>query len=167
MNTKQFQQKLIGLQDNMVSFALILTANREDAYDLTQDTTLKVLDNKDKFSDNINFKGWVLTVMRNIFINNYRKLVRTQTVFDQNANLYNLNVVGNTGFVSPESLYDLAEISNVIDCLPKDWKIPFSMYVSGYRYDEIAEKLGVPLGTVKSRIYYARKELQLKLKDYQ
>ena len=167
MNTKQFQQKLIGLQDNMVNFALILTANREDAYDLTLDTTLKVLDNKDKFSDNINFKGWVLTVMRNIFINNYRKLVRTQTVFDQNANLYNLNVVGNTGFVSPESLYDLAEISNAIDCLPKDWKIPFSMYVSGYRYDEIAEKLGVPLGTVKSRIYYARKELQLKLKDYQ
>ena len=80
MNGIQFQQKLLSLQENMMNFALMLTANRDDAQDLLQDTTLKVLDNQDKFVDNVNFKGWVLTVMRNIFINNYHKIVRVQTV---------------------------------------------------------------------------------------
>ena len=80
MNALQFQKKLLSMQENMMNFALMLTANRDDAQDLMQDTTLKVLDNQEKFVDNINFKGWVLTVMRNIFINNYHKIVRTQTV---------------------------------------------------------------------------------------
>lgn len=66
MNGIQFQQKLLGLQENMMNFALMLTANRDDAQDLLQDTTLKVLDNQEKFVDNVNFKGWVLTVMRKI-----------------------------------------------------------------------------------------------------
>ena len=73
MNALQFQKKLLSMQENMMNFALMLTANRDDAQDLMQDTTLKVLDNQEKFVDNINFKGWVLTVMRNIFINNYHK----------------------------------------------------------------------------------------------
>lgn len=68
MNALQFQKKLLSMQENMMNFALMLTANRDDAQDLMQDTTLKVLDNQEKFVDNINFKGWVLTVMRNIFI---------------------------------------------------------------------------------------------------
>ena len=85
MNALQFQKKLLSMQENMMNFALMLTANRDDAQDLMQDTTLKVLDNQEKFVDNINFKGWVLTVMRNIFINNYHKIVRTQTVVDQSA----------------------------------------------------------------------------------
>ena len=82
MNALQFQKKLLSMQENMMNFALSLTANREDAQDLTQDTTLKVLDNQDKFVDNVNFKGWVLTVMRNIFINNYHRIVRQQTIVD-------------------------------------------------------------------------------------
>ena len=102
MNGIQFQQKLLSLQENMMNFALMLTANRDDAQDLLQDTTLKVLDNQDKFVDNVNFKGWVLTVMRNIFINNYHKIVRVQTVVDSSADLYNLDVVNDSGFDSPD-----------------------------------------------------------------
>ena len=101
MNALQFQKKLLSMQENMMNFALMLTANRDDAQDLMQDTTLKVLDNQEKFVDNINFKGWVLTVMRNIFINNYHKIVRTQTVVDQGVDLYNLDVVNDSGFDSP------------------------------------------------------------------
>ena len=74
MNALQFKKNLLGMQENMMNFALMLTANREDAQDLMQDTTLKVLDNQEKFIDNVNFKGWVLTIMRNIFINNYHKI---------------------------------------------------------------------------------------------
>ena len=166
MNALQFKKNLLGMQENMMNFALMLTANREDAQDLMQDTTLKVLDNQEKFINNVNFKGWVLTIMRNIFINNYHKIVRTQTVVDQGVDLYNLDIMNESGFDSPEGSYQIQEISKAIENLNKDLKIPFSMYVSGYKYNEIAEKLGLPLGTVKSRIFFARQELQKTLKDY-
>ena len=167
MNGIQFQQKLLSMQENMMNFALMLTANRDDAQDLLQDTTLKVLDNQDKFVDNVNFKGWVLTVMRNIFINNYHKIVRVQTVVDSSADLYNLDVVNDSGFDSPDKAYQIKEITKAINGLNDDLKVPFSMFLSGYKYNEIAEKLNVPLGTVKSRIFFARQELQKRLKDFQ
>ena len=119
-----------------------------------------------KFVDNINFKGWVLTVMRNIFINNYHKIVRTQTVVDQGVDLYNLDVVNDSGFDSPDGAYQIKEITKAINSLNDELKIPFSMFLSGYKYNEIAEKLCVPLGTVKSRIFFARQELQKVLKDF-
>ena len=159
MNALQFQKKLLSMQENMMNFALMLTANRDDAQDLMQDTTLKVLDNQEKFVDNINFKGWVLTVMRNIFINNYHKIVRTQTVVDQGVDLYNLDVVNDSGFDSPDGAYQIQEITKAINGLNNELKVPFSMFLSGY-------KLDVPLGTVKSRIFFARQELQKVLKDF-
>ena len=167
MNGIQFQQKLLSLQENMMNFALMLTANRDDAQDLLQDTTLKVLDNQDKFVDNVNFKGWVLTVMRNIFIYNYHMIIRVQTVVDSSADLYNLDVVNDSGFDSPDKAYQIKEITKAINGLNDDLKVPFSMFLSGYKYNEIAEKLNVPLGTVKSRIFFARQELQKRLKDFQ
>ncbi|MBR2378077.1 MAG: RNA polymerase sigma factor, partial [Bacteroidaceae bacterium] len=72
MNSPQFQERLLDLQSNLLNFAYMLTSDREEAHDLLQDTTLKALDNEDKYIDNVNFKGWVFTIMRNIFINNYR-----------------------------------------------------------------------------------------------
>ena len=92
MNSLKFQDRLLGLQDNLLNFAYMLTANREEAKDLLQDTTLKALDNEDKYIDNVNFKGWVFTIMRNIFINNYRRVVRNQTIIDQTEDLYHLNL---------------------------------------------------------------------------
>ncbi len=166
MNAGQFQQKLLSMQDNMMNFAMLLTANRDDAQDLLQDTTLKVLNNQEMYVNNVNFKGWVMTVMRNIFINNYHKVVRVQTVIDSNADLYNLDVMNDSGFDSPEGSYQLQEISAAIEHLNNELRIPFSLFVSGYKYNEIADQLDLPLGTVKSRIFFARKELQQKLKDF-
>lgn len=166
MNTILFQKKLLSLQENMMNFALQLTANREDAQDLLQDTTLKVLDNQDKYVDNVNFKGWVLTVMRNLFINNYHKVVRTQSILDQNADLYNLDIMNESGFNSPDASYQLGEINQAIENLTDDLRVPFSLYLSGYKYQEISDRLSLPLGTIKSRIYFARKELQDKLKAF-
>ena len=156
MNALQFQKKLLSLQENMMNFALTLTANRNDAQDLMQDTTLKVLDNQEKFVDNVNFKGWVLTIMRNIFINNYHNIVRTQTVVDQDIDLYNLDIMNDSGFDNPDGAYQIQEITSAIESLNEELKVPFSMFVSGYKYNEIAEALDVPLGTVKSRIFFAR-----------
>ena len=112
------------------------------------------------------FKGWMYTIMRNIFINNYRKTVRDQTFVDQTDNLFHLNFSQESGFDSTEGAYDLKEIHRVVNALPKDYRVPFAMYVSGFKYREIAEKLGLPLGTVKSRIFFTRQRLQNELKDF-
>ena len=153
------------MQDNMLKFAMILTANRDDAQDLLQETTLKALDNSGKYIDNVNFKGWVLTIMRNIFINNYRRIIRNQTIIDQTEDLYHLNLSQDSGFDTPEGAFTVKEINKAINSLNEDLKLPFSLYLSGYRYNEIAETLDLPLGTVKSRIFFARQELQSSLKD--
>src|SRR5699024_4053934 len=112
------------------------------------------------------FKGWIYTIMRNIFINNYRKVVRDQTFVDTTDNLYHLNLARDAAIESTESAYDLKEMHRIVNALPREYKIPFSMHVSGFKYREIAEKLGLPLGTVKSRIYFTRQKLQQDLKDF-
>ncbi|WP_329903980.1 RNA polymerase sigma factor [Porphyromonas pogonae] len=165
MNSLQFQKKLLGMQDYMKNFALSLTADMADAEDLVQDTTLKVLNNREKFVDNVNFKGWVLTIMRNIFINNYHKIVRSQSVIDYGVDPYNVSILNEGGYETPEGSLEIKEISEAIERLSNSLKEPFSMYVSGYKYNEIADALDIPLGTVKSRIFFARQELQKELKD--
>lgn len=169
MKTKKgndFEEKLIDLQHNMMNFALTLTTNKEEAKDLLQETTLRALDNKDKYYENVNFKGWVFTIMHNIFVNNYRRIVRTQTIIDQTENLYHLNLPQDSGFNTPEGAYTINEINKAINSFTEEYKVPFSMHVSGYKYEEIAQNLNLPIGTVKSRIFFARKRLQEMLKDY-
>jgi len=165
MTKVQFQQQILGLQDNMFHFALQLTANRDEAKDLLQETILKALDNEDKFVENTNFKGWILTIMRNIFINNYRKMVSSQTIIDTTENLYHLNLPQDSGLDTPEGSVNVQDITRAINNLDKDMKDPFSMLIAGYKYDEIAEKLSLPLGTIKNRIFLARKVLQENLKE--
>ena len=166
MDSKKFEEKLTDLQNSMLNFAMTLTSNRDEAKDLVQETTLKALDNIDRYYDNTNFKGWVFTIMHNIFVNNYRRAIRTNTAIDQTENLYHLNLPQDSGFDSPEGSYTVAEINKVINSFTDEYKIPFSMHVSGFKYEEIAQQLNMPIGTVKSRIFFARKRLQELLKDY-
>ncbi len=166
MSSSNIQTKLLDIQSNLLNFAYMLTSNHDDAYDLLQDTTLKVLDNEEKYVENTNFKGWVFTIMRNIFINNYRKVARSATVIDQTEDLYHLNLPQESGFETPEGSYAAKEINAAINSFSDDYRIPFTMHVQGYKYNEIAEKMDLPLGTVKSRIFFARQRLQEMLKDY-
>ena len=161
-----FKQQLHGLQTNLLNFAYTLTLNRDDAYDLLQDTTLKALDNEDRYVANTNFKGWIFTIMRNVFINNYRRTVKSGTVIDTSDDLYQLNVAEESGHSSPDESYAVKEINSAINSFSDDYRIPFTMHLAGYRYAEIAGKMNLPVGTVKSRIYYARKRLQMALADY-
>lgn len=163
---QQFKQRLLNLQGNLYNFACQLTSNREAAQDLVQDTTLKVLDNEAKYVDNVNFKGWVFTIMRNIFNNNYRKTMRSNTMLDNTEDLIYLNMPQDSGIETPEGSLAAGEITDVINSFPDDYRVPFSMHVSGYKYTEIAEHTGLPLGTVKSRIFFARQRLQKALADY-
>lgn len=166
MNSVSFTQALLGVQDDLLRFAFKLTSDHEDANDLLQETSLKVLDNEDKYMPETNFKGWAYTIMRNIFINNYRRVVREQTFVDTTENLYHLNSGFEAVAESTDGAYDLKELHRIVNSLPKEYKVPFSMHVAGFKYREIAEKLDLPLGTVKSRIFFTRQKLQNELKDF-
>ena len=167
MTTQEtFKQKLVNLQGNLLNFAFQLTSNREQAEDLLQDTTLKALDNEAKFAADTNFKAWIFTIMRNIFINNYRQQVRQATVVDRTEDLYHLNISQDSGLDTPEGSYAMQEITAVLESFSDDFRVPFNMMVAGYKYSEIAEKLYLPVGTVKSRIFFARKRLQQQLAGY-
>lgn len=163
---KTLKQSLIELQPNMLSFAMTLTANRDDARDLTQETTLKALTNIDKFYDNKNFKGWIFTIMHNIFVNNYRKAIRVHTKINLTDNSHFLDLPQESAFGSPESSFSITEINGVLNSFSDVYKVPFTMHLLGYKYEEIAKRLELPLGTVKCRIFHARKRSQRLLKDY-
>ena len=148
MKSISFRKDLIGVQDELLRFAYKLTTDREEANDLLQETSLKALDNEDKYMPDTNFKGWMYTIMRNIFINNYRKVVRDQTFVDRTENLYHLNLPQESGFESTESSYDLKEMHRIVNSLPKEYKVPFAMHVSGFKYREIAQS---PVGNRKEQ----------------
>ena len=168
MQTKtSFENQLVDLHGNMLNFALTLTANREEAKDLLQETALRVLNNKEKYYEDTNFKGWVFTIMHNIFVNNYRRIVRSQTIIDSSTNLYHLDLPQDSGFDTPSEACTITEINQAINSFTDEYKVPFSMHVSGYKYEEIATHLDLPIGTVKSRIFFARKKLQTLLRDFQ
>ncbi|MCM1297377.1 MAG: RNA polymerase sigma factor [Muribaculaceae bacterium] len=155
-----FRSELVNLQSNLLSFAYQLTSDREAAADLLQETTLKALDNEEKFTSDANFKGWVFTIMRNIFINNYRRNVRQATVVDTSEDLYQINSYQESALESPEDTIAVKDINNILRKFDADFRIPFNMHVAGYKYSEIAEHLHLPVGTVKSRIFFTRKRLR-------
>lgn len=164
--TTSFKSSVLGLQGNLLSFALKLTANKDEAKDLVQDTTLKALHNEEKFVENTNLKGWMLTIMRNIFINNYRRSARENTMVDSSEDLFHLNLSQDSGLETPDGAYACNEISAIIAGFSAEYREPFSMHVAGYKYEEIAARLKMPLGTVKSRIFFTRKRLREILTDY-
>ena len=161
-----FANNLLNIQSELFNFAYKLTSDREAANDLLQETSLKALVNKERYMDETNFKGWVYTIMRNIFINNYRKTLRDQTYVDQTDNAFYLNQGADIEGDSIEKHYDLKEMHRIVNALPKEYRVVFRMFVSGFKYREIAEKLDMPLGTVKSRIFFTRQRLQEQLKDF-
>jgi RNA polymerase sigma factor (sigma-70 family) len=166
MTAFEFNSQLIGMRPNLQRFAMSLTSDRDTALDLVQDTYLKAIINKDKFADFTNLKAWAFTIMKNTFINNYRRNMKANTIIDGTQDLYYLNQPSDKGSISPESSYSEGEIEKAIDSLEDDFRIPFRMHLDGYKYKEIAEELGLKIGTVKSRIFFTRQKLMLMLKDY-
>lgn len=161
-----FKSSVIKMQGSLLSFARKLTGNEEEAHDLVQDTTLKALDNESKFVAESNLGGWMMTIMRNIFINNYRKSLRERTMVDTSDDLYHLNIAQDSGTLTPDGAFAAGEITAVLNAFPEDHREPFSLHIAGYKYEEISAKLGMPLGTVKSRIFFTRQKLRELLKDY-
>ena len=165
MTAIEFNHQLVSLERNLTRFALSLTSNREEAKDLLQETLLKAIINREQFVNYSNLKAWTYTIMKNTFINNYRQIVRQNNILDSTKNLYFLNQSRKTYDIAPDSNYAILEINKLIDGLDNEYKIPFKLLLEGFRYKEISETLGLRLGTVKSRIFFARKSLMESLNE--
>lgn len=161
-----FNAEIIKHEQNLERFALSLAGNIDDAKDLVQDTYVKALLNKDKFMDHSNLKAWLYTILKNTFINKYRKSIREKVSVDHTPELYYLNQQKDSSNPLPDSKFSQEEIEDNIEKLDDDFKLPFSMHTSGYKYKEIADELDLKIGTVKSRIFFTRKKLMKSLQDY-
>jgi RNA polymerase sigma factor (sigma-70 family) len=166
MTTTEFQYELIRLQKKLMLFAYKLTMDMEKARDLVQETNLKALNHRDKFESNTNLYAWTFTIMKNTFINGYRyNLIHNITSKSNTGSTY---VVHNNSDKSnnPDTIYMSKELENIIDTLDYNLKTPFKLFIEGYKYAEIAETLDIKIGTVKTRIFLARKKLIAQLKEY-
>lgn len=145
------------MQSALTGYAYSLTSNMDDAKDLVQESYLRALNNRDKFDDNTNLKAWMFTILRNIFINSYNRKVRTSYVASSDVNEYVLN--SKPSAHDPESDCSFNELNEKVAEMEPQFRVPFQMYDMGYKYNEIADELGLKLGTVKSRIHFSRKKL--------
>jgi RNA polymerase sigma-70 factor (ECF subfamily) len=164
MSTIEFNTKFDLLTSSLNSFAYNLTKNQEDAKDLFQETAFRAITNKEKFRPGTNFKAWLFTIMKNIFINNYRKKVKKNTIIDTTDNLYFINSGATRVDNDAGRNILINELEGMISSLDDSTRTPFMMHFEGYKYQEIADHLGLPLGTVKSRIFFARKALKENIK---
>lgn len=147
-------------------YAYQLTRNVEDSNDLVQETMLKAFTYQDKFEKGTNLKGWLYTIMKNTFINNYRRMVKRNTFIDQTDNDFYLDSVAPLVKNEGEQKFLRADIENAIMDLPVSIQKPFTMNIKGFKYHEIAEILNIPIGTVKTRIFVAKRQLRDQLSVY-
>lgn len=166
MSTIDFNQLLLSNTEFLKPFAVTLTRDNEVAKDLLQETMYRALANKEKYSVGTNIKAWLYTIMRNIFINNYRRKAKQNTIFDSTPNEFLLNYNQVTISNEAEGALKLKDIQGAINKLPEIFRNPFLLYFEGYKYHEIADMLKEPLGTIKSRIHFARKLLKEQLNRF-
>lgn len=166
MTAIEFNTRIINEKSSLKSFALSLTRNSEDANDLMQETYLKAIRYREKFEDSTNLKAWLFTIMKNTFINSYRRSKKTMELISKGDDVAMTRAFKQNSYDHSESRMNAKEIIKHIDSLEEQYKVPFTRYYNGYKYEEIAAELNLPLGTIKSRIFIARKILMEKLKMY-
>jgi len=166
MTAIEFGYALEQMTYSLRPFAMRLTKDSDEANDLLQETAVKAFTNRDKFTEGTNLKAWLYTIMKNTFITNYQRFMRRKTFIDTTDNLHFLNssdmVSGNLATGS----FMMEDIQKAVNNLTDTYKVPFMMHYRGFKYHEIAERLDIPLGTVKNRIHIARKQLKKELKVY-
>ncbi|MGB4776039.1 MAG: sigma-70 family RNA polymerase sigma factor [Daejeonella sp.] len=166
MNKIRFTNMVVRQTSSLKMYALHFTHDPEDANDLVQDTVLKAIIYSDKFKEGTNLKGWLYTIMKNTFINNYRRFVKISSFVTKSDDVSSPNLVFSSTKNSGESKFIMEDIRKALEKLPNEYCIPFTMYFEGHKYHEIADKLTIPIGTVKTRIHIARKILKKCLKPY-
>ena len=166
MSATEFEIQVANLRPLLKTRTRRVTKDYDESLDLVQDTLLKALTYRHRFRAETNLKGWLFTIMRNTFINSYRKDQRAHMARDTTRDLYYLNKADEHTFSKPAESLEFKEVWHNVNRIKEDWLIPFKMHTTGYKYHEIADHLKIPVGTVKNRIFHARKEIQKKLAGY-
>ena len=165
MTAIEFNTRIINEKQSLKNFALSLTHNADDALDLLQDTYLKAITYRERFEDSTNLRAWLFTIMKNTFINSYRRAVKTKQIIQTNADIAMNRAFKNNYQDITESRLAAKDILHKIEKLDDQYKIPFTRYYTGFKYEEIAHEMQLPLGTVKSRIFLARKQLMVAIEN--
>jgi RNA polymerase sigma-70 factor (ECF subfamily) len=166
MTAIEFGYALEQMTYSLRPFAMRLTKDSDEANDLLQETAVKAFTNRDKFTEGTNLKAWLYTIMKNTFITNYQRFVRRKTFIDTTDNLHFLNSSDAVSSNLATGSFMMEDIQKAVDNLTDTYKVPFMMHFRGFKYHEIAERLDIPLGTVKNRIHIARKQIKKELKVY-
>ncbi|MGM9479451.1 RNA polymerase sigma factor [Pedobacter sp. GSP4] len=167
MTQKEFS-KIIDLHaSSLRSHALNFTKDYDDANDLLQETFLKATRFVSKFKDGTNMKGWLFVIMKNTFINNYKRTLKARERTVQEEEITSANLFYSATTNGSVGSFALQDINLALAMLPQKYAIPFIRYFEGYKYHEIADELQLPLGTVKTYIYEARIQLKKYLKQYE
>ena len=164
MSHLEFTHRFSQLESLLLGFAMRLTRDEHDARDLLQETAYKAFKHRGRYQPHTNLRAWLMTIMRNTFINDYRKRKRRQVLQDHSGTNYLLNSGGEVVRNEGESEVLVEELRRLIDGLEPWAREPFLLFLQGYKYEEIARELDIPLGTVKSRIFFARKCLKKGIK---
>jgi len=166
MTKIEFNTMVMQQAGSLKMYALHFTHDADDANDLVQDTLLKAITYYNKFKEGTNLKGWLYTIMKNTFINNYRRFIKISSFVTKSDEISSANLVFSSTKNQGESKFVMDDIKSALTKLPDEYYVPFSMYFEGFKYHEIADHLEIPIGTVKTRIHVARKLLKKSLKPY-
>lgn len=166
MTKNEFDTMVIEQSDSLKIYARNFTNDYEDANDLVQDTILKAVTYFKNFKEGTNLKGWLYTIMKNTFINNYRRLVKTNSFITKDEAISNSNLLISASSNQGESKFIIEDINEALANLSEEYYIPFSLYFEGFKYHEISDHLNIPIGTVKTRIHVARKLMKRSLSAY-
>jgi RNA polymerase sigma factor (sigma-70 family) len=166
MNINEFSLVIAEYQHSMRTYALKFTQDIDDADDLMQDTMIKAIRYFDQFEKGTNLKGWLFTIMRNTFTNSYRKVQKDRDLVITAESITYENLAYSATANQGENELLMGDIKGALAQIPVHLSTPFIRYIEGYRYQEIADQLKIPLGTVKTHIPLARKILSEKLKIY-
>lgn len=166
MNNISLNREICDHKSALDLFARKFTNDLEDANDLVQDTMIKALRYSDLYKEGTNLKGWLYTIMRNTFINSYRKVSRKNNIIDTTEELSSAQLKTSAAVNLGENKFIMEDINKALAVLEPAHSVPFLMYFEGYKYHEIADELKIPIGTVKTRIHMARQVLKNNLKMY-
>lgn len=167
MNKLEFNTLIIQQSESLRAYAKNFTRDQDDANDLVQDTLLKAVTYFTNFREGTNLKGWLYTIMKNTFINNYRRIIKTNSFISKEEEISSANLVVSASQNIGENRFVMDDINQALANLSEDYYIPFTMHFEGYKYHEISDHLNIPIGTVKTRIHVARKVMKKTLTAYQ
>ncbi|MBC7694061.1 MAG: sigma-70 family RNA polymerase sigma factor [Burkholderiales bacterium] len=166
MKKADFAKLIIAQGLSLKKYATHFTKITEDANDLVQETLLKAITCCDKFEAGNNIKGWLFTILKNTYINNYKKQVKKNKQVTQCDGVTSSHLMYSASRNGGESKFILDDLNRALTNLPVEYGFPFSLFFEGYKYQEIADQLVLPIGTVKTRIFVARQLLKKNLKPY-